>query len=166
MFVFCRVSTGEVEWLFEIFRRQTEGTEKFNFREIPSKWRLRRYQVPFCSKNISPCSYPPIVEINMNDMVFHLTKTVGGEKWNVIDRCKKYKKKWVKKNIRICSDLWQAEMAGFQTFPGLDPLVAFLKCISATKSNHSRRWIFEDLLEGNSSWWEEVPEYSRADTSW
>ena len=29
-------------------------------------------------------------------------------------------KKTVEKNIRICSDLWQAEMARFQTFPGLD----------------------------------------------
>ena len=43
-------------------------------------------------KNHLPCSYLPIVEINTNDMVLHLTKNVGKEKWSAIDRYEKTEK--------------------------------------------------------------------------
>ena len=129
LFVFCKVSTVEIDWLFEILRLQTEDTEKVNFREVASTWRFRRFQVPFCSKIICPCSYLPIVEINMNDMVFRLTKTCGKRKGKRYWSGLKYFKKVSQEKHLYLQWIVVGGNGWISDFPRSKPSVAFLEYI-------------------------------------
>ena len=52
---------------------------KIQFPKGTSKYRLWRYQVPFCSKIIFSCSCLPVMKILLNDTVFYFTKNVRQE---------------------------------------------------------------------------------------
>ena len=86
MFLFCRVSTVEAESLFEMFRLQTEDTEKSILREASQSGVYDAIRFPFARKSSSFVAFPPMVEMNVNDMVVCLTKNVGKEKWLAIGR--------------------------------------------------------------------------------
>ena len=150
---FCRASTVEVELLFGSVQTPHGRHRKIQLPKGAAKQRLRRHQVPFYWKIIFP----------WEGMAIYLTKKCGKKKSEAQGSVQKmfFQKTESRKNIRIGRDDGDGWIPDFLRSR---PSVASLKYASTAELKPSGRWIFRDLLERHSSWWDKIPEYSRADT--
>ena len=121
----CLFSNEYPPWRLNHFFKCLGYTRKIQKRSTSERYLKEAFtgaiRFHFSSKVVFPCSYLPIVEINMNDMVLCLTKRFGQRKVKRYSSVQKTVKKLSQeKTFLICSDLLSAETAGFQTSSGLD----------------------------------------------
>ena len=111
------------------------------------------------------CRCLPIVEINMNDMVFCLKKMWEKKSEALLTGTKSFLRILSQENHLYSQWFLIGGYGWISDFPRSSPSVAFLKYISMAESKPKRRWIFWDLLEKHSSWWDKILKYFRADKS-
>ena len=75
----------EVEYLFEVLSHDVRQ-RKTQLPRGTSKLRFTMLSFSILLKKSSPLEILPVVEIDMNDMLFYLTNNGGEVKWSTIDR--------------------------------------------------------------------------------